>query len=137
MTPITKTILAVSVLAALAAGVLPASAHTNVVIAGFQIVPGGSVNGYGVAPNQTVDDGPATDGTVIWVNVDPVAHRLVGTCVARPSAGTRCTIGSTGFDVSVQPGAQKEISGLPLGTYAYGDPAYPTMRARFRVTSSE
>jgi len=117
---------------------VPASAHTNIVIAGFQVVQGGWVNGYGVAPNLKIDDGPATDGTEVWTNLDPVAHRLVGTCVARPSTGSPlCSVGVTRFDVTVQPGQMKELDGLPLGTYVYGDPAYPSMKAQFRVTSSE
>src|SRR6202008_4958744 len=74
-------------LSLLAGRMLPASAHTNIVIAGFQIAPGGYVNGLGVVPNQDVramSDSPATDGTEVWTNLDPVAHRLTGVCVARP-----------------------------------------------------
>jgi hypothetical protein len=120
------------------ASMVPASAHTYVNIVAFQINPGGYVSGYGVAPNQKIDEGAATDGTVIWNNLDPVAHRFVGKCVAVPSATPRCTIGQRYFDVTVQPGEMHEYaSHLPYGTYEYGDASYPWMQARFRVTSQE
>lgn len=122
----------------IALGMLPARAHTSIVIAGFQIAPGGYINGYDAAPTQQIDEGPATDGTEEWTNLDPVAHHLSGRCVARPSTGSRrCVVGETHFHLIVRPGETKGVDGLPLGTYVYGDAMYPTMRAQFRVTSEE
>lgn len=116
--------------AALLAAV-PAQAHTNIVIAGFQIVPGGYVSGYGVAPNQTIDDGPASDGTLIFTNADPVAHRLVqcDPCGAAPKPAVRPVL-----DIRLEPGQRLEIV-VPKGTWEYFDPAYPHMRGKVRVTS--
>lgn len=99
-----------------------ASAHTSIPIAGFQFVGAGEVNGAGVVDNVVVDEqGPATDGTVIFVNADPVTH----TVLIQGPANRVVTLAS---------GEQAEITGLPRGSYSITDPGYPTMKGRFRVT---
>lgn len=132
----TKIALATAALAAVALTTVPAAAHTNIVVAGFQIAPGGYVSGYGLTDNQSIDEGPAIDGTVIWVNLDPVPHRFVpcNPCGANPQVAA-----NKAFDVTIQPGERLEVKlALSLGQKVeYFDPSFPFMRGKLRVTSSE
>ena len=116
---------------ALALGLLastPASAHTNFLLVGNQILNGGEVNLYGAADNVQIDDGPAADGTLIFTNLDPESHTLLGTC-------TSTCVGSN-WSVDVASGEQVEIV-VGLGNWLIKDADDPNMRGRVRVTSSE
>lgn len=114
----------VTAVAVAAAAPTPARAHTTIPIVGNQFVaPGGELNGYGVVGNVTVDDGPATDGTVAWFNGDPHVHTL-------HVSGPRHAV------VTIAPGASGGVSKLPKGSYVVTDPAFPTMVGRFRVTGT-
>ncbi|MBI4728167.1 MAG: hypothetical protein HY775_01485 [Acidobacteria bacterium] len=106
----------------------PALAHTNVFIAGYQIVPGSCANALGAVPTQCVDNGPATDGMFIFFNADPVTHTLAITAGPADTVGIQLATVATGETVDA-------CHKLPKGNYTYGDPAFPSMRARFRVTA--
>jgi hypothetical protein len=132
-----------SVLAAAVIGAIApaAHAHTNVILTPGQMIGGGYVHVAGLAPAVQQPDqpnGPATDGTLVVHNLDPLVTGLSIRCVA----GDCLAEGTAARSVSLAPGTTevelpKRNALHPRGTYRVetrGENALASFGV-FRVTS--
>lgn len=120
-----QTLVVMAAIAAMTLTLMPSKAHTGIVLAAGQIVPGGYVNG------QRVADGPAVDGTILFTNADVVSYTINGSCI------TAGTCGSDSFSVTVPSLAVSQEfckSGLRRGTYLLTASGVPTMKGEVRIT---